>query len=98
MYLGVHGILAKSFARIHKANLINFGLIPLVIDNDTYDRIDEGDNIQIVEDAVDIVRSGDEAFTIRLNDELEATAHLDASSRERQILADGGKLPYTKKR
>ncbi|MFB6146873.1 MAG: aconitate hydratase [Halobacteriaceae archaeon] len=97
MYLGVEGVLAQSFARIHKANLFNFGLIPLQIDEATYENIDQGDEIEIVDDVHEAVRSGQEEFTIRVNDDWEATATLEASQREREILADGGKLPHTKK-
>jgi aconitate hydratase len=97
MYLGVEGVLARSFARIHKANLFNFGLVPLVIDGETYDRIEQGDEIEIVDDVAEGVRSGKEEFTVRVNDDWEATAHLDASERERRILAAGGKLSYTKR-
>ncbi len=96
MYLGVEGVLAQSFARIHKANLFNFGLLPLEIDEETYEKIDQGDDIEIVDDVAGAVRSGAEEFTIRVNDEWEATGYLDASEREREILADGGKLPHTK--
>lgn len=96
MYLGVEGVLAQSFARIHKANLFNFGLLPLEIDAETYEKIEQGDDIEIVEDVAAAVRSGAEEFTVRVNDEWEATATLDASDREREILADGGKLPHTK--
>jgi aconitate hydratase len=96
MHLGVEGVLARSFARIHRANLFNFGLIPLIIDEDTYERIDQGDTIEIVDDVRDAVESGQEEFTIRVNDDWEATATLDASERERRLLAAGGKLAYTK--
>jgi aconitate hydratase len=96
MYLGVEGVLARSFARIHKANLFNFGLLPLEIDAETYERIEQGDDIEIVDDVEEAVRSGREEFTVRVNDEWEATAHLDASPREREILADGGKLAHVK--
>jgi aconitate hydratase len=96
MYLGVEGVLAQSFARIHKANLFNFGLLPLEIDEDTYERIDQGDDIEIVDDVSEAVRSGTEEFTIRINDDWEATGRLDASAREREILADGGKLSHVK--
>jgi aconitate hydratase len=98
MYLGIEGVLARSFARIHKANLFNFGLLPLTIDEDTYDRIDQGDDIEIVDDVEEAVRTGQEEFTIRVNDDWEATAHLDASAREREILADGGKLTHVKQK
>ncbi|WP_435067438.1 aconitate hydratase [Haloplanus sp. C73] len=96
MYLGIHGVLAQSFARIHKSNLINFGLLPLTIDEETYDRIEQGDDIELVDDAVDAVESGQETFTLRVNDEWEATAHLDANERQRELLAAGGKLPHTR--
>ncbi len=96
MYLGVEGVLAQSFARIHRANLFNFGLIPLEIDAETYERIDQGDDIEIVDDVREGVVNGDEEFTVRVNDEWEATATLDASERERDILAAGGKLAWTR--
>jgi len=97
MYLGIEGVLAQSFARIHKANLFNFGLLPLEIDADDYEKIEQGDDIEIVDDVATAVRSGQEEFTVRVNDEWELTATLDASERERRILADGGKLSHTKK-
>jgi aconitate hydratase len=96
MHLGVEGVLAQSFARIHRANLFNFGLIPLLIDEDTYERIEEGDDIEIVDDVEAGVRSGQEEFTIRVNDDWEVTTTLDASERERAILAAGGRLPHVK--
>jgi len=96
MFLGVEAVLAQSFARIHEANLFNFGLVPLEIDEETYERIDQGDTIEIVDDVREGVESGQEEFTIRVNDDWEATAGLDASERERDILAAGGKLQLTK--
>jgi len=96
MYLGIEGVLAQSFARIHKANLFNFGLLPLEIDEETYERIQQGDDIEIVDDVAEAVRSGQEEFTIRVNDDWEATGSLDASQREREILANGGKLTHVK--
>jgi aconitate hydratase len=96
MYLGIEGVLAQSFARIHRANLFNFGLVPLIIDAETYERIDQGDDVAIVDDVREGVRSGQEEFTIRVNDDWEATATLDASDRERDLLAAGGKLAWTK--
>ncbi|MFT4922098.1 MAG: aconitate hydratase [Haloarculaceae archaeon] len=98
MYLGVEGVLAQSFARIHRANLFNFGLLPLEIDEDTYEQIEQGDDIEVVDDVAEAVRSGQEEFTIRVNDDWEATGHLDASEREREILADGGKLAHVKQK
>ncbi|MFC7156372.1 aconitate hydratase [Halomarina halobia] len=96
MYLGIQGVLAQSFARIHKANLFNFGLLPLAIDEETYERIEQGDDIEIVDDVSEAVSSGQEEFTVRVNDDWEFTATLDASEREREILAAGGKLSLTR--
>ena len=96
MYLGIEAVFAQSFARIHKANLFNFGIVPLAIDAETYERIDQGDDLEIVDDVPAGVRSGREEFTVSVNDEWEFTADLDASERERDILASGGKLSWVK--
>jgi len=96
MYLGVEAVLAQSFARIHRANLFNFGIVPLIIDEDTYAKIDQGDDVEIVDNVTEGVDSGQEEFTVRVNDEWEATAEFDASERERAILSAGGKLPWTR--
>ena len=96
MFLGIEAVFAQSFARIHKANLFNFGIVPLAIDAETYEKIDQGDDIQIVDDVPAGVRSGQEEFTVSVNDEWEFTAELDASERERDILAAGGKLSWVK--
>ncbi len=98
MFLGIEGVLARSFARIHKTNLFNFGIVPLSISDEAYDRIEQGDEIEITDDVAEAVRSGKEEFTVRVNDEWEATATLEASPRERQLLVDGGKLPHTKRK
>jgi aconitate hydratase len=97
MYLGVEGVLAQSFARIHRANLFNFGLLPLEIPAEDYERINEGDHIEIVDNVAEAVQSGQEEFTFRVNESWESTGTLDASEREREILAAGGKLSYVKR-
>jgi aconitate hydratase len=43
MYLGVKAVIARSFERIHAANLVNFGILPLVLEADSYERINQGD-------------------------------------------------------
>ncbi len=97
MYLGIEAVLAQSFARIHRANLINFGILPLVIDADTYAQIDQGDTVSIVEsDISGAVLAGADTFDIAINDELEASATLDATHRERELLAAGGKLQHAR--
>jgi aconitate hydratase len=96
LYLGIEAVLAQSFARIHRANLFNFGILPLTIDDDTYERIEQGDDVEVVTDVATAVTSGQEEFTVRVNDDWEATTTLKASERERRILAAGGKLRLTK--
>ncbi|MFD1570727.1 aconitate hydratase [Halorubrum laminariae] len=96
MFLGIEAVFAQSFARIHKANLFNFGIVPLAIDAETYEQIDQGDDIEIVDDVPAGVNSGQTEFTARVNDDWEFTAELDASEREREILAAGGKLSWVK--
>jgi aconitate hydratase len=98
MFLGIEAVFAQSFARIHKANLFNFGIVPLEIDAETYDRLDQGDDVEIVDDVAAAVRSGAETFTARVNDEWEFTADLDASDRERDILASPVRRPPTTER
>ena len=50
MYLGIKAVIAKSFARIHQANLINFGILPCIFDNeDDYDTIDEFDELEFTD-------------------------------------------------
>lgn len=97
MYLGIDAVFAESFARIHKANLFNFGLIPLTIGEETYNRLEQGDDLSILSDVSDAILSEGEEFTVSVNSgEWEFTADLDASEREREILAAGGKLSWTK--
>jgi len=96
MYLGVDAVFAQSFARIHKANLFNFGIVPFRIDATDYEEIEQGDELRVVDDIRGGVESGQEEFTVSVNDDWEFTATLDASGRERDMLAVGGKLPWTK--
>lgn len=92
-YLGVKAVIVKSFARIHLANLINFGIVPLTFKNPAdYDSLDEGDDL--------VVEIGDlkgncilKNKTKGIDIELEHTlSDIDA-----KILKTGGKLPWIKK-
>ena len=97
MFLGIEAVFAQSFARIHKANLFNFGIVPLSIDTETYEQIDQGDNLQIVDNVGTAVANGREEFTVSVNGgEWEFTAEFSASERERELLAAGGKLSWVK--
>lgn len=94
MYLGVRAILTKSFARIHKANLINYGIIPMNFVNPAdYDTIKQGDVLELtnIEEALN---TGCE-FEIKCNGKtIKATNDLAARSRE--ILKQGGLAAYTR--
>ncbi len=97
MYLGVKWVLAKSFARIHKANLVNFGIIPLTFaDAGDYGKIESGDSIRL-----EGVRKSIEANEpLVLKNETKGTeikVAYDLSDRQRETLLDGGLLNHVKK-
>ncbi len=96
MYLGIKIVLTKSFARIHKANLINFGILPLVFKNaDDYDKISQGD-VLAIKDIHAFLSGADESIEIfnKTKDETYE-ALLQAEKRDRAILKAGGLIPYT---
>jgi aconitate hydratase len=95
LYLGVKAVIVKSFARIHKANLINSGILPLTFENEAdYDTLDLLDDLVINNIDKDI-------YTGKLKVENRSkgtsfTVIADLSQREIEILLCGGKLNYTK--
>ena len=94
MYLGVRAIITKSFARIHKANLINYGIIPMNFVNPAdYDLIKQGDTLEItnIEEAL---TTGCE-FTIICNGKTIKGTN-DLAERSRAILKQGGLAAYTR--
>ena len=94
LYLGVKAVVAKSFARIHVANLINFGIVPLTLKNeDDYEKINQGDRISI-EGFREAVRSSDNAYLTVGGERYELCLNL--SERQREILLAGGMLNFTK--
>ena len=94
LYLGVRAVIAKSFARIHRANLINFGIVPLEFKNEAdYELLSLGDGIKI-DGLLDAVREGGE-LAISVG-ERKIPLILELSTRQRKILAAGGLLNYTK--
>lgn len=98
MYLGVRAVITKSFERIHAANLINFGILPLTFaDEADYDTVGAGDRIEIGDIRASL-ETGEE-LTLR-NGTTGRTAALkySLSSRQRDILVAGGMLNYTKSR
>ncbi|WP_136513543.1 aconitate hydratase [Geomonas edaphica] len=94
-YLGIRVKLAKSFARIHRSNLINFGILPLVFrDPADYDRIGQGDRISIPK-VRELVQGGASEIPVFVNGQEVATL-LQASERERRELLAGGLLNAVK--
>jgi len=96
MYLGVQAVLARSFARIHKANLVNFGIVPMVIDEETYAALNDGDEIELT-GVVDGLTSGIVQGR-NLASGAEFTAKVELTSREIEVLKAGGMLTYVKSR
>lgn len=95
LYLGVRAVLTKSFARIHKANLVNSGIIPLTFVNpDDYDKITLNDTISLPHIQEEI-RDGKQV-TVVVNG-YEFKADCDVSERQRGALLAGGTLNYAKK-
>ncbi|MBQ2740696.1 MAG: aconitate hydratase [Clostridia bacterium] len=96
LYLGIKAVVAKSFARIHVANLINFGIVPMTLQNpDDYDKFAQGDEIAIYDFAA-AVAGKTEATLVNLTTGERATLCLAFSPRQREILLAGGTLNYTK--
>ncbi len=96
MYLGVKCVIAKSIARIHKGNLVNHGIIPMLFaDPADYDRIDQGDDLEI-ENLLDQVPTR----TVTVKDttkDFSFQANLDLSDNEVEVVLCGGQLRFLKK-
>ena len=95
MYLGIRCVIAKSFARIHVANLINAGILPLTFQNpDDYDKLEQGHDLSL-----NNIESGMEHGTITLTNHTtgeEIILICAMTERQRAILMAGGLLNYTK--
>ena len=95
MYLGIRCVVAKSFARIHAANLINAGILPLTFENpDDYDALQPGARLRI-----DDIRAGMAAGSLTLTDTAAGKAYsvvCSLTERQQAILLAGGLLNYTK--
>ncbi len=95
-YLGIRAKIAKSFARIHKANLINFGILPLTFKNPAdYDLVRQGDAV-VFKGLRTLVTSGAKEIPVTVGGR-EIVTVLEVSDRERQELLAGGTLNYVKK-
>ncbi len=94
-YLGVKAVIAKSYARIHKSNLVNFGILPLEFKHSSdYDGIKMDARVKIIS-VRDKIKDGQVTLTAEV-DGREILVRLDVSDREREILISGGLLNYAK--
>ena len=95
MYLGIRCVIAKSFARIHVANLINAGILPLTFQNpDHYDLLEQGNKLTLSN-----ILSGMHAGTLMLTNEdtgVQIPLVCDLTQRQIDIVTAGGLLNYTK--
>ena len=95
LHLGVKFVIAKSFARIHRSNLINSGIIPLVFSNpDDYDDFEVGQNL-VIQDAADQLEEN-EISVINFDTGKEYKCFTDFSELEKNIVFAGGKINYIK--
>lgn len=98
MYLGVRVVLVKSFARIHQANLINYGIIPITFaDPADYDTIQEGDTLEVTNLAA-AIENGEE-FSIKVTGQSGTrtiTGKNTMAQRSRDIIKAGGLAAYTR--
>ncbi len=97
MYLGLQAVIARSFARIHRANLINFGVLPLLFTGkEDYKRIKQGD-LLIIRNAMISLR-GNQQFTVEnVTGKYTFIATSNLNDREKELILHGGLLPFVKK-
>ncbi len=91
-FLGVRVVLAKSFERIHAANLINFGIIPLTFtDQADYDRLAQGDDV-VIPNLRNHIQSGGILMLSNRNTGIQFEVKADLTERQRAIVVSGGAL------
>jgi aconitate hydratase len=97
MYLGVRAVIAKSIERIHRANLINFCIVPIrFADPADYDRLAAGDEL-VIDDLLGAIRSSDTIALRKKDGSFTFTGKLELSARDRDILLAAGLLNYTRR-
>jgi aconitate hydratase len=95
MHLGLKAAIVKSFARIHRANLINFGILPLIfLDEAAYDAVDQGDSLRI-EQLAQQIRGGQQVVVSNVTKRTDFVVRHDLTPREVDIVLAGGMLNYT---
>ena len=97
LYLGVKAVLVKSFARIHRANLINAGILPMTFANEAdYDKIDQGDELELA-NVRKAIEAGESQLTLRDKTKgIDIPVLCELSGRTKDIVLAGGLLDYTR--
>jgi aconitate hydratase len=97
MYLGVAGVIVKDFARIHLANLINWGIVPMTfVDPADHERVAQGDTLEIPEIRRHIESGAERLVVNNVTKKTTFAVALSLNRREREYLLTGGKLAHTK--
>ncbi len=92
MFLGVKAVIAKSFERIHSANLINFGILPVIFKNEgDYERINQGDSLEIPDTRKTIEENG-KLIVRNISNGVSFEVDYNLSERQKKILLAGGAL------
>ena len=96
MYLGIKAVITKSFARIHKDNLVNFGILPLTFANpEDYNSIDDGDDLELP-DVKAMIASGDSVTLRNVTKGKEMKLNHGFTRRQVDVIKAGGMLNFTK--
>ncbi len=97
LYLGVKAVIVKSFARIHMANLVNSGILPLTfVNEDDYEKINQGDEI-VIENPEKQLLAGDKITVLNKTTGETIETAVSLSERQKDMICAGGLLNYTKK-
>ncbi len=97
LYLGIKAVLVKSFARIHRANLINAGILPLTFVNEAdYDKISQGDEIVIADVRKAVEEDKTELTVLNKTTGTEIPVLCELTGRTKDIILAGGLLDYTR--
>lgn len=96
MHLGLQAVVARSFARIHRTNLINFGVLPLVFkDRADYDKVQQGDRL-LIKNIRGCLRGEDVCTVENITRGTAFKAMSNLNEREAELIEKGGLLPYTR--
>jgi aconitate hydratase len=94
LHLGIRAVVARTFARIHRRNLISQSILPLLFrEEDDYERVNQGDEWKI-EGVREAITADEQALTAHSNDGVEIKLDIKLSPREREVLLAGGTLKF----